>query len=650
MDLGRRRSLRLTWSGVMSPVAESHDDHSRPFLVRLVHTPLPDLLRLRVTGRYDTKGLLMQSGLPRALQDYALRTVLQTGLWRSERIVVARELADRMTKDLACGGPVDELVEQLESPKKAARRIRREKRRARPLAWRVAGRTVQIVQWSIAVLALAYVVYFARFLIGKPTITRNCLADLNAEAKAVPEAEAAWPIYRAALLRLKPIPEGLTVTESRGGTERTEPLDPYCFWQTNPGDKHWDTLLDYTAGIDEALDLIRQATERPRLAFYYNDPADQVVPPVYSASGSGDSLVPVVTDENPMVADLPSGHLHHLRTLAYLLRADSYRAARVGDGRSAVADVRAMIGLVRHCQDAGIFSHHVFMVAQLNLTSDTIGAILAENAHCLTDEDLTELSACLAKLDHPEDFQVRADWERAVIRDKIQRMYTDNGRGGGYLTREVSPQLICLCRPLSERPWERRIDSLPVVLLAPVLTVGRREMDRFCMRILDEAEAESRLPLWRQKDFVLDQRFCELSSLAVVRYAPAFLMMRWINQGDFLMGQFSRQRYDAVRVSIALERYRRRAGNWPQCLDQLTPDLLPALPPDRFDGGPIKYRLVERRPVLYSVGVDRVDDGGTPPDDEYACVDVWMPPSEAAERCTEACYRGDWILWPPKPR
>ena len=100
----------------------------------------------------------------------------------------------------------------------------------------------------------------------------------------------------------------------------------------------------------------------------------------------------------------------------------------------------------------------------------------------------------------------------------------------------------------------------------------------------------------------------------------------------------------------ALEAYRRQTGDWPERLEELTPGLLPAIPYDRFDGGPIKYCLKNDQPVLYSIGVDRVDDGGEAPDDEHPCPDIWEPPSEVSRLRGESRYRGDWVLWPPMRR
>ena len=58
---------------------------------------------------------------------------------------------------------------------------------------------------------------------------------------------------------------------------------------------------------------------------------------------------------------------------------------------------------------------------------------------------------------------------------------------------------------------------------------------------------------------------------------------------------------DAVLVAIALEIDSRQRGTWASELDDLVPDLLPAVPPDRFNGRPIRYVLVDGAPVIYSV-------------------------------------------------
>jgi hypothetical protein len=64
-------------------------------------------------------------------------------------------------------------------------------------------------------------------------------------------------------------------------------------------------------------------------------------------------------------------------------------------------------------------------------------------------------------------------------------------------------------------------------------------------------------------------------------------------------------------TAIALERYRGKHGSYPSTLAPLAPDFLKTVPVDFMDGQPLRYRLRDDGHfLLYSVGLDCVDDGG----------------------------------------
>jgi hypothetical protein len=66
-----------------------------------------------------------------------------------------------------------------------------------------------------------------------------------------------------------------------------------------------------------------------------------------------------------------------------------------------------------------------------------------------------------------------------------------------------------------------------------------------------------------------------------------------------------------IITAIALERFRVRHGHYPVTLGAVVPEFLKQPPIDFMDGQPLRYRLGEDgRFVLYSTGVDCVDDGG----------------------------------------
>jgi Bacterial type II secretion system protein G. len=65
-------------------------------------------------------------------------------------------------------------------------------------------------------------------------------------------------------------------------------------------------------------------------------------------------------------------------------------------------------------------------------------------------------------------------------------------------------------------------------------------------------------------------------------------------------------------VELALRTYRCDQGKAPVNLTQLVPKYLQSLPKDPFSSNPLVYRPAGTNWVLYSLGPDRVDDGGKP--------------------------------------
>ena len=63
---------------------------------------------------------------------------------------------------------------------------------------------------------------------------------------------------------------------------------------------------------------------------------------------------------------------------------------------------------------------------------------------------------------------------------------------------------------------------------------------------------------------------------------------------------------------VATKRFQLMNGRLPLSLEELVPDFLPTLPIDSWspDGSPLVFRAVEKKVTIYSIGHDRIDDGG----------------------------------------
>lgn len=69
-----------------------------------------------------------------------------------------------------------------------------------------------------------------------------------------------------------------------------------------------------------------------------------------------------------------------------------------------------------------------------------------------------------------------------------------------------------------------------------------------------------------------------------------------------------------IRLGVAVYLYREKNGHWPERLADLVPEFILSVPTDPFDDKPMKLRRTPHGMVIYSVGPDLVDDGGTPID------------------------------------
>lgn len=83
---------------------------------------------------------------------------------------------------------------------------------------------------------------------------------------------------------------------------------------------------------------------------------------------------------------------------------------------------------------------------------------------------------------------------------------------------------------------------------------------------------------------------------------------------------------EAIRAGaltgIAVDRYRLDHGAFPATLDALVPQYLDDVPPDPFDGHPLRFIVRNDEALVYSVGPDLKDDAGAPFDEQKKTGDM----------------------------
>lgn len=630
----------------MSDTAE----HGTRWWQRASQTPLRDIVRGRLSCRLDINAPLVRAELPAAIEQLIRRVVRSTRLWRIEKADVARELIAHFKDGLAGGSDADELVSSFGDPTSAARLIRRAKKRGRPLPWRMAKRGAQGLGALLACMIVLYVVLVVRYYMGEPKITRDYVAEYNAAVDAIPEEQRAWPVYLEAIKAWQPPAASLYDL----GQDMLAVM---------PGDEHWPDVQRYATGNTKTLALIREAAALPSLGrplAHTIDPALKARQQRFrKALGLDDALDADARDQTQQDQKKPSEHsmlvyimlpeLSEFRQMARLLVMDAHHAAATGDAETVVADLAAMMGVAEHAGEDPWLISDLVKLAIFAFTTKEIERILIDQPDLLSDAQWRDLAHRVAAFDGGGRLTITLSGERDMFLDIVQRFYTDDGHGNGHMTSKGWEML----RTINMVSGNGAGAPPPNPIAAPLgsaIVADRKTMVRKYKHLMDAQQATASMNLWERQRSMAQEELDEIRSAGFmhkIRY-PLLDLLASPFERVSTTGDFATQERDATLVAIALELYHRREGSYPAMLDALTPDLLPAVPADQFDGTPIKYELREGLPLLYSVGADLTDNGGIPPADGNKHARQWIGPAQLARDATgpKPNYRGDWILYP----
>jgi hypothetical protein len=229
--------------------------------------------------------------------------------------------------------------------------------------------------------------------------------------------------------------------------------------------------------------------------------------------------------------------------------------------------------------------------------------------------------------------------DRLRAYDVIQRVFTDNGRGNGFLIPRIAVEII---NPPIITGLTSNADEYVKMFLDEYLTYlwkvaifgpNRRETKGVVDEYFEYVDEVKNLTLWQLHDKRIEPD-AHLDKIVKSKFQKDFLPE--IDHAP-AMHQQCRTRESAFITTIAILRYEKDKGQLPEKLEELiAANYLKTMPIDTCSDKPLIYLKSDAGFVLYGIGTNFKDDGGTT--DGY---DEWSIKSD----------KGDVVYWPvPIPK
>lgn len=530
-----------------------------------------------------------RSDLPPCATEFILRVVRRMWYRRRARRDVQAELTAHFEDAVRDCGTAEEkerrareLIEGFGDARLLASLCHRAKKRCRPLWLKALLRSGQ----GLGLALLYCVVCTLPLSLGRPTIRVNYVEWLSnhwrPEAQNVENAAVCYDKAAELLVRPSPVLE--------------EKMNLHRWSAVGYADSDVQSIEDWLAQNQAAFNALRQGANIPYCW------------PTYDSNESASIETSIVGKEMES--------LSRRRHVMFAFKQQIAWEARWGEVAQALDDCLVLRQFGRHLQDQGSLNGQLTGIAIESISYDGIVALLS--AFEVSPAVLEYIQKDLASRFDRNRQVVDLECEKAFWLDRIQRTFTDDGRGGGHALRQGFPYAPGdwkdnLLNTLRFRYPDRRET---VAMVERYFQWAQHRLNG-TPGAQDNAEPSLSLPMSALNIFF------SIVTPTYERVAQQAWRLKTHESG--------------VITLLAIQRYFRANGSYPDNLGRLVEQGLLKEPlPDPFGRGTLSYRKTDTGFVLYSWGANRQDDGGRWGTDSKGQPRMWAD-------------NGDWVLWPVDP-
>ena len=309
-----------------------------------------------------------------------------------------------------------------------------------------------------------------------------------------------------------------------------------------------------------------------------------------------------LNSDNGVLRDARLPELTAFRVIAKTLVARARVHMDAGDGRAAARDIRTMLRAGEHLESQPWLRSYLLGLA---IRASGYDELLHLSELAPSQIDYVAMIDIIQRADsEPKPPTRQFAVERLLLFDWLQREWVDTDGDG-------SPDRIRV-------PWASDVETTGVAFtgsLAPLIAAYDDLNGRWQTII--------------QADYVTGRRLKEeLNTDLKAHKNPVVRELSYFEWHSIALYHRWTGYRNAARLVLHMHAFKAENGRWPKDLEEAGVPI--GAREDPFSGEDFVYRLKDGEPLLYSVGENAVDDGGTP-----------------AASGTQWALTGDAILWPP---
>lgn len=299
--------------------------------------------------------------------------------------------------------------------------------------------------------------------------------------------------------------------------------------------------------------------------------------------------------EKPEVED---GSLFDIKALRYLTRLLIFKAILTGyeDTDLAIKYLDKVADICVQQQELNLSIEKLVCLASIAGLCDLAGKMV--NSEKLTYDQINKISNSLQKIDETKIIFFESEEEILYKRNSVQYQYTYNKGGNGR---------VRLKALLEDR-------DNPILPLSTIecFFMYFTEPDRLdTIEIMEDAE-DAIYEYGQLTPFEIEE-YGGYESILDSYNLESYKQARWnyLSARIVLLSHNAKQKLQATKTILALEKYKLHEGNYPESLMVLVNDgYIQDVPMDAYSDDSLVYIVMDKDFSLYSCGEDFQDDGG----------------------------------------